>query len=150
MSKVKRFFNFRTNDKLGILIALIVLIIISSIMSPAFFNARNLLNVLKQNAMAGITLIGMTYVILCGGIDLSVGSTVALCGLVSGYSIGLPTPVIFILSLGVGLGIGAINGYFVAYRGMEPFIVTLSTQISIRGLCIFLTGGSYLSERWAV
>lgn len=146
MSKVKKFFSFKTNDKLGVLIALIALVVISSIMSPSFLNLKNLLNILKQNSMLGVVLIGMTLVILAGGIDLSVGSTVALCGLMTGYSMDLPFPLILLISLGTGVVVGCINGYLVSYQKMEPFIVTISTQIAIRGLCLFLTGGSYISN----
>lgn len=146
LDKVKGFFSFKTNDKLGILIALIILIIISSIISPSFLSSRNLLNILRQNAMLGVVLIGMTVVIIGGGIDLSVGSTLAVCGLISGYCMNLPFIAIFVIVLATGVAIGFINGYLIAYQKMESFIVTLSTQISLRGLCLFLTGGMYISN----
>lgn len=142
----KRFFNFKTNDKLGISIALIVLLIISSIMSPSFLNIKNLLNILKQNTMLGLVVIGMTVVILGGAIDLSVGTTVALCGLLAGYLKDFNFLVILMATLSVGAIIGLINGYLVARKRLEPFIVTLSMQITIRGLCLFFTKGGYISQ----
>ncbi|WP_087066261.1 ABC transporter permease [Intestinibacillus massiliensis] len=145
-AKAKRFFSFKTNDKLGILIALLLLVIVSSILSPSFLNANNLLNILRQNAMLGIVLLGMTLVIIGGGIDLSVGSTVAVCGLVAGYCMHLPFPIIFVAVLATGLAAGVVNGYLIAYQKMEPFIATLSSQIALRGLCLFLTGGTYISS----
>ncbi|WNX83327.1 ABC transporter permease [Agathobaculum sp. NTUH-O15-33] len=145
-SKVKNFFSFKANDKLGILIALLVLIIVSSVFSPSFLKVNNLLNILRQNAMLGIVLIGMTIVIIGGGIDLSVGSTVAICGLVTGYCMHLPPVLTLVAVLATGIAAGMLNGYLVAYQNMEPFIVTLSTQIALRGLCLFLTGGTYISN----
>lgn len=143
---IKNFFSFKTNDKLGILIALIILIIISSALSPSFLNAKNLLNILKQNAMLGLVVIGMTIVILAGAIDLSVGTTVAFCGLIAGYMKDLPFLVIFIAALLAGGVLGLINGYLIAKKHLEPFIVTLSMQITIRGLNLFITKGGYISQ----
>ena len=143
---VKNFFSFKTNDKLGILIALIVLIIVASLLSPSFFNGKNLLNILKQNSMMGIATIGMTLVILAGCIDLSVGTTVAICGLIAGYLKDTSFIVIFLAVMAAGAIIGFINGFLVANRKLEPFIVTLSMQITMRGVCLFVTGGGYVSK----
>jgi len=145
-TNLKKFFSFKTNDKLGIIVALIVLIIISAILSPSFLNSKNLLNILKQNTMLGIVVIGMTIVILAGCIDLSVGTTLAICGLVAGYLYELPFVLMLLIVLACGAVIGVINGYLVAKRKLEPFIVTLSMQIAIRGLCLFVTKGGYLSK----
>ena len=143
---VKNFFSFKTNDKLGILIALIVLIIVASLLSPSFFNGKNLLNILKQNSMMGIATIGMTLVILAGCIDLSVGTTVAICGLIAGYLKDTSFIVIFLAVMAAGAIIGFINGFLVANRKLEPFIVTLSMQITMRGVCLFVTSGGYVSK----
>lgn len=146
VTKIKEFFSFKTNDKLGIIIALLVLIIISSFMSPSFLTINNLLNILRQNAVLGIALIGMTMVIIGGGVDLSLGSNVALCGMVAGLTMHLPTALSVLIVFAVGMSVGAVNGYLVAYQKMEAFIVTISTQITLRGLCLYLTGGTYISN----
>ena len=143
---VRSFFSFKTNDKLGILIALIVLVIISAIMSPSFLNARNLLNILKQNAMLGLVTIGMTIVVLAGSIDLSVGPMVAFCGLLTGYMMNLPFIVMMVAIVAAGAVIGWVNGYLISKQHMEPFIVTLSVQIALRGLNLFITKGGYISK----
>lgn len=143
---VRSFFSFKTNDKLGILIALIVLVIISAIMSPSFLNARNLLNILKQNAMLGLVTIGMTIVVLAGSIDLSVGPMVAFCGLLAGYMMNLPFIVMMVAIVAAGAVIGWVNGYLISKQHMEPFIVTLSVQIALRGLNLFITKGGYISK----
>ena len=144
--RLKEFFSFKTNEKLGIIIALFILIVISSIISPQFLSFKNLLNILKQNTMLGVATIAMTVVIIGGSIDLSVGTTVALCGLVAGYLKDMPFIVILLTVLSLGAFIGFINGYLIAKRKLEPFIATLSMQISVRGLCLFLTGGSYIAR----
>lgn len=143
---VKNFFSFKSNDKLGILIALIILLVISSIMSPSFLSARNLLNILKQNAMLGLVTIGMTVVVLSGSIDLSVGPIVAFCGLLTGYMMNLPFVLMLVITLIAGAAVGVVNGYLIAKRHMEPFIVTLSVQIALRGLNLFITKGGYISK----
>lgn len=143
---VKNFFSFKTNDKLGILIALIILLVISSILSPSFLSAKNLLNILKQNAMLGLVTIGMTVVILSGSIDLSVGPIVAFCGLLTGYLMNLPFAAMLAVALVAGAAVGVVNGYLIAKQHMEPFIVTLSVQIALRGLNLFLTKGGYISK----
>ena len=80
----KSFFNFKTNPLLGPLVGLVVLMVVSTIMSPYFLNLDNLINILRQNAMLGLVSIGMTTVIITGMIDLSVGPTLAWCGIVCG------------------------------------------------------------------
>ena len=143
---IKRFFSFKSNDKLGILIALVVFFIVASILSPRFSNIQNLLNILRQNAMLGIVAIGMSVVILGGGVDLSVGAVVALCGLIAGYLKDFPFILIFSVVMSTGIIIGSINGFLIAKRRLEPFIVTLSMQIVIRGVCLFITGGGYIAR----
>src|SRR4029453_1022887 len=100
----------------GLVAALAVLVAAASVASPHFLNPVNLLNVLRQVAMYGILGIGMTFVILTRGIDLSVGSTVALTG-VSGALLlagGLPIPLMVSVCLLLGVGIGAANGLAVS------------------------------------
>jgi ribose transport system permease protein len=118
------------------LAAFILLMILTATMSDVFFTQRNLSNLMRQAVTNGILSLGMLIVILTGGIDLSVGPIVALTGImVAGFSNqGLPLWLAILICLVVGIGVGAINGLFIARFKLQPFIVTLATLGAIRGL----------------
>jgi len=126
----------------GILIALILLMAGMSLASEHFFTVHNLLNVGRQAAPVLIIAVAMTFVMATAGIDLSVGSVVALTSslsaiwLADGVAPGLVIP----MALGVGAAVGLFNGYFVT-RGLPPFVVTLSTLILVRGLAFVISNG---------
>jgi ribose transport system permease protein len=129
----------------GLAGALIVLIVVASFISPHFLKPINILNVLRQVAMYGILGIGMTYVILTKGIDLSVGSTVALAGVLGARMMeqGVPIPLMVLICLAVGVFIGAANGFGVSYWRIPAFIMTLGTMVMVRGLALtFADGGT--------
>ena len=130
----------------GLLGALIVLIVVSSLISPYFLNPTNLLNVLRQVAMFGILGIGMTFVILTKGIDLSVGSTVALTGVLGALLLasGTPIPVSILLCLGAGVLVGAVNGIGVSFCHIPAFIMTLGTMVMVRGIALIAADGGTL------
>lgn len=127
------------------LIALIVLVIISAIMSPSFLRMTNVMNVLRQVSTNGIIAIGMTLVILTGGIDLTVGSVVALVVVVVASMAKLPAIVGALAGLGIGAVCGFINGMVIHKRGMQPFIVTLAMMQIVRGAAMLYSGGSPIS-----
>ena len=131
----------------GLLAALIVLIIVSSIVSPHFLNPTNLLNVLRQVAMFGILGIGMTFVILTKGIDLSVGSTVALTGVLGALLLGADFPIwlSILLCLGAGALVGAVNGIGISFCHIPAFIMTLGTMVMVRGIALIAADGGTLS-----
>jgi simple sugar transport system permease protein len=108
-----------------------------------FLSAGNLLNVLRQSAPLLIVATTMTLVITTGGIDLSIGSTLALVGALAAIALQAGTPDAVVLLGGIALGafIGAINGYFVAFAGMPAFIVTLGTLSVVRGIALVTTQG---------
>ncbi len=118
------------------LAAFLILMVVTATMSDVFFTQRNLSNLMRQAVTNGILSLGMLIVILTGGIDLSVGPIVALTGImVAGFSNqGLPLWLAILICLGVGTGVGAINGLFIARFKLQPFIVTLATLGAIRGL----------------
>lgn len=124
-----------------------ILIIIIGILNPAFFTLSNLLNVLRQTSINAIIAAGMTFVILTGGIDLSVGSILAFSGaiaaklLVSGQNIF----VVLIVSLMVGAAIGAINGIIISKGKIQPFIATLVTMTAFRGVTMVFSDGKPIS-----
>lgn len=130
--------------KLGPLLALIVLIILVTIMNTSFISPTNLLNLLRQASVNALIAFGMTFVIITGGIDLSVGSILALSGALTAGLIaeGMP-PIIGIIG-GVFFGglMGLFNGFLVAKGKVAPFIATLATMTIYRGLTLIYTGGN--------
>jgi len=111
-------------------------LVVTASMSDVFFTQRNLSNVMRQSVTNGLLSLGMLIVILTGGIDLSVGPTVALTGIIVAglYKSGMPLPLAILISLFVGAAVGALNGFFIARFKLQPFIVTLATLGAIRGL----------------
>src|ERR1700679_4210340 len=105
-----------------------------------FLTTGNLLNVLRQSAPLLIVATAMTLVITTGGIDLSIGSTLALVGALAAIALqaGVPGIVVLVGGLILGALIGAINGYFIAYAGMPAFIVTLGTLSVVRGIALLI------------
>lgn len=129
----------------GLAGALILLLIIASITTPHFLNPTNLLNVFRQVAMYGILGVAMTFVILTRGIDLSVGSTVALSGVCGALLMerGLPIWLMVLACLDIGVLVGAINGLGVAIGRIPAFIMTLGVMVMVRGVSlIFADGGT--------
>lgn len=108
-----------------------------------FLSGDNFLNIARQVSINAIIAVGMTCAILTGGIDLCVGAVMALAGtLMAGLMVaGVPPWAAIALGLGVGLAFGLCNGFFVAYAGMPPIIVTLATMGIARGLALIYTGG---------
>ncbi|WP_290052131.1 ABC transporter permease [Amycolatopsis solani] len=127
---------------LPLLIAAVVIAVVA-IAVPLFFQPANLLNVGRQSAVVGVIAIGMTFVILTGGIDLSVGATLALTGVTTALFLnaGMVLPLAVVLSLLVGAGVGVLNGLGVARFGVQPFIMTLATMVAMQGLSLRLTNG---------
>lgn len=131
-------------ENMGILVGFIILCVILSIVSPAFLTRMNIMNVLRQVSTNLYLACAMTMVIIAGGIDLSVGSVVALSGVITGGLIAFnnyPVPVAVLCGILVGVLIGAFNGAVVATTSIPPFIVTLATMNIARGLAYVYTGG---------
>ncbi len=133
----------------GPLIGLILLAIILTLTTDTFLTLRNLLNVLDQVTVLGIMAIGMTLVILIGGIDLSVGSILALGAMVLGYfthadHLGLPMPVGMVAALIVGAVCGLASGLLVTVAKLPPFIATLAMMSVARGSANIITDGSQI------
>jgi ribose transport system permease protein len=131
----------------GTLIGLLALCSVLWILTPYFLTFSNLLNVAEQTSINAIVAVGMTFVILSGGIDLSVGSIVALSGVVLGLALRAdqPLPMALALALGVGAVSGLGNGLFVTLGGLPPFIVTLGTMSIARGAALLVTEGRPIS-----
>ena len=113
-------------------------------MTDAFLSATNLLNILRQAAPILVVAVAMTFVIITAGIDLSVGSQVALINAVAAIILSggwLPWPLVVVGMLGLGAFIGLAQGWFVAYQGIPAFIVTLAGLSILRGVALYLTQG---------
>lgn len=146
--ELKKKLTVQVNVFRSVLIMLIICIF-AAILSPEFLSASNLFNVFKQIAVAGIVACGMTFVILTGGIDLSVGSIVGLAGVMSaGVLSTTGDPILAVLTaIGIGIGCGIINGFFIAGCGIPPFIATLGMMTLLRGCVLVYTKGSPISVK---
>ena len=125
------------------LIGLIIFAVIVSILNPRFLSQANILNVLRQTSINSIIAIGMTLVILTGGIDLSVGSILAFCGAVmaSLLNAGYNSVMALLITLILGLVFGFFNGFLVSKMKLQAFIVTLVTMTFLRGATLVFTEG---------
>ena len=132
----------------GAFIALALLVVGLSIISPEFRSLSNFMNLLRQAAFNGLIAFGMTCVILSDGIDLSVGSTYALSAIVCAELImyGMPAIVAILVALIVGTLLGVISGVLVTKGRLQPFIATLITMTAYRGLAMILTDGKPISR----
>ena len=124
--------------KMGPLIGLIVLFVVISALNSSFIDPSNLKNLLRQVSINALISFGMTFVILTGGIDLSVGSTLALSSaIMASFIKGGMDPILGILvSAIIGLILGTINGVVISYGRVAPFIATLATMTIFRGLTL--------------
>lgn len=123
---------------------LLVICVFATILSPSFLSVTNLFNVFKQITVAGIVGCGMTFVILTGGIDLSVGSILGLSGVLASGVLASTgnTAAAVAVSLIIGVACGAVNGFFVSVCGIPPFISTLGMMTLLRGVILVYTKGS--------
>lgn len=132
-----------------VVVVLIVLCIGFGIASDTFFSARNISNILSQMCTNALLAAGLTYVIILGGIDISVGSVVAVSGVIASYvglmfpNMSVPFAIVLLIVCGVAVGFvcGVINGGLIAYLDVIPMICTLSTMTALQGVAFVITGG---------
>jgi inositol transport system permease protein len=145
--------------KYGIFLVFIAMLIVASILSPAFLSPTNLINVVRQMSVVGLIALGVTGVIVSAGIDLSSGSVVGLSAVVAASlaqlpdypaayykGLNLPVFVAVLAACGVGALVGLLNGGLVAKTKIPPFIATLGTLTTIRGLAYLYTSGRPVSD----
>jgi rhamnose transport system permease protein len=127
---------------------LVVLMVVMSLLSPLFFTVGNLLNTSRFFVEVGLMALGMTLIIITGGIDLSVGSNLALVSVAVGfsYAAGLPLPLAIVFGLVVGLAAGLFSGLFITLLDLHPLVVTLGTFALFQGLAYGLTKAEAISD----
>lgn len=143
LNGMKRLFSVSYS---GVIIITLVLSTILAFITPGhtFFTAPNILNIFKQVAVYGMIAVGMSFVMISGGIDLSVGATAGFAGCVTSLLVTMEVmPLVPSIIIGVasGIVIGLICGLIVAFTGIPPFVATLSVQISVRGLAYIIANG---------
>lgn len=128
----------------GTLLGLVLIFAVFSWLTPSFLTVPNLTNILQQSSINACIALGMTLVIISGGIDLSVGPTAALAAVVSATLMvnGVPISVCILVALGIGMACGLFNGILIAVAGLQPFIVTLGALSLYRALALIYTEGS--------
>lgn len=135
-------------DNLGILIGFVCICILMTFLSPVFLTSRNILNVLQAASTNLYLACGMTLVIVLGGIDLSVGSIIAMSGVITSISVAwghVPLFLAILLGIGSGLAVGVFNGFVAAKTTIPSFIITLATMNIARGIAYVSTNGQPVS-----
>lgn len=137
----------QSKRQLGTFAGLVALCLILWAATPHFLTVSNLLNVLEQTTINAIVAVGMTFVIISGGIDLSVGSILALSGIALGSALqaGTGAPLAIALALAVGLACGLVNGALITWGRLPPFIATLGMMSVARGAALMLAEGRPIS-----
>ena len=126
-----------------IFVIFIALVVVLTCLKPSFIQPANLVNILKQASINGILAFGMMFVIIAGGFDMSVGSTVAFTGILAAMLGQGQYPIIVPLVVAMlgGLAVGVVNGVGVAVGNLPPFIMTLGTMTAVRGLALLISDG---------
>lgn len=132
---------------LTLLALLLVLWGILAFATPNFWTTNNLSNLLRQGSMTAILAIGQTFVIITAGIDLSVGAIVGFTSVVAAMLLqaGFPIWAACLITLAIGVGIGLFHGFGIVKLGLPPFIITLATLTSLRGIGLLMTNGATIS-----
>lgn len=140
--KIVRYFTTMQRE-LSILLGLLVMVLVFTLIEPIYISFVNIRDIFDQATMFGLTAIGMTFVIITGGIDLSVGSLFAIVGVVTAKILvaGVNPLIAIIIALVLGAFLGSINGFLVTKLRLQPFIATMGTMSFYRGVVYIFTGG---------
>ncbi|SFP65598.1 monosaccharide ABC transporter membrane protein, CUT2 family [Mesorhizobium sp. NFR06] len=139
--------NYNALFGLTLLALLVLLWVILSVATTSFASANNISNLLRQGSMIAILAVGQTFVIITGGIDLSVGAVVGFSTVIAAMLInaGVPVFAAILITLLVGVAIGLFHGFGIVKMGLPPFIITLATLTSLRGIGLLMTNGNSIS-----
>jgi rhamnose transport system permease protein len=138
----------RYRREVSVAIAILILAAVLGFLAPGFFTARNLSDLLLANMPVLIVALGMTLVILCGQIDIAVGSVFAICSVAAGElaNMGLPTPLAGAAACAIGAAFGALNGALVAYLRIPAIVVTLAAMVALRDGLRWTTQGAWVQN----
>ena len=135
----------RLGPSVGAIVGFLIIIALGSVLSPEFMSERNVLNILRQTSMLGVVTVGMTFVILTAGIDLSVGMTLSLYSVVGAMLFanggGYPLTFVVMATVALGIAVGGFNAAIIIWRGVAPFIVTLAMMAIASGAALTISGG---------
>ncbi len=128
----------------GVLIALIIINIFFAVTSKYYLTMYNVMNILDHSSIAIVLSTGMVFVLAAGGIDLSIGSSLAFTGIIAAllFRTNIPWPIAALTAVAAGSGIGAVNGFIITRYRLQPFIVTLAMLSIVRGLALVFSGGN--------
>jgi ribose/xylose/arabinose/galactoside ABC-type transport system permease subunit len=145
VERMTKFLSIILKNK--VIVALFLLCLFFSISSGEFLKINNILNIFLQSAIMGVVSIGMTYVIITAGIDLGVGSVVAVTGMIiaSMVNSGVPIIVTILVGLLIGMACGIINGFFITRFNLAPFIVTLGMMAAARSITLVYSDAQTIS-----
>jgi ribose/xylose/arabinose/galactoside ABC-type transport system permease subunit len=138
-----------SSGRWGLVVALALIFVALSIVKPTFLTVANLINLVRQISINGILAVGVTYVLLTGGVDLSLGSLVALTGVVAAcfaHPGQYPVIVPVLMAVGAGASCGLVNGFVITRGRVAPFVVTLGMMTAARGLALVISGGRPVSN----
>lgn len=140
--------NLKLSRELVLFAVLILVVVVMSFLSPVFLTLSNMLNTSRFFTEIGLIALGMTLIIITAGIDLSVGSSLALVSVAIGFSFaaGLPLPLAILFGVFVGLAAGAFNSFFVTQLELHPLVVTLGTLALFRGVAFGLSDADAVSD----
>jgi len=143
----KRKRNYNALFGLTLLGLLLLMWIVLAVATPSFASALNITNLLRQGSLIAILAVGQTFVIITGGIDLSVGAIVGFTTVIVALLInaGWPIWAAVLITLLVGVAIGLFHGFGIVRMGLPPFIITLATMTSLRGIGLLMTNGNSIS-----
>ena len=150
MEQIKKAWNkIKRVNGIGSLLPLALLLVFFAVTTSTFWSTNNLMQILRQSAVYVIMGIGMTFVVLTGGIDLSQGSLLALCCVTSGLTLNATgnIPLCIIVALATGLLVGLINGLIVAYVKIPAFIMTLGSMYIVRAITLWITNSEQISVK---
>lgn len=140
--------NLKISRELVLFAVLVLVVVVMSFLSPNFLTLSNMLNTSRFFTEIGLIALGMTLIIITGGIDLSVGSSLALVSVAVGFSFaaGLPLPLAILFGVFVGLAAGAFNSFFITQLELHPLVVTLGTLALFRGVAFGLSDADAVSD----
>lgn len=145
-SKLKYFFK---DQRVLLALVIIAIVIVVSIINPRFIMVQNIITIFQQICVLGILTMAMSMLLISGGIDLSVGNIMTICGVVMAYlvSAGVATPLVILAGLGVGMLCGLINGVIISKSHCIPLIISLGTSQVFYGLALTISGGRIMMFR---